>query len=295
MRLPDGRGARVPMGRHPCHDPSHATGGVEGAMNTVEAVQSAIEAFNAGDRTAIMRAMGRAYFDYVPPADAPGASEVIGGLIGDLETGLPDLTIALDGDPAPDGDRARFRATIRGTHTGVFWGVPPTGATVEWPIDVRVRPVDGGLAFNLEDVSLPVIMGLLRSVELVNPADQMHLPPRHPSSLPPEIILRLAFNGQMADKPCSHLGEVHVTRSEAVTCSSCGPDEIWPALRVCLTCGHVGCCDTSNNKHARAHFEETGHPLMRSIRAGETWGWCYADGILVGGDTIDRLAPAPTA
>jgi hypothetical protein len=264
-------------------------------MNTIEAVQSAIEAFNAGDRTAIPRALGRAYFEHVPAADQPGASEVIGGLIADLVTGLPDLMIALDGDLEPDGDGARGRATIRGTHTGTLWGVPPTGRTVEWPIDVRIRPVDGGLAFNLEEVSLPVIMGLLRQVELVNAADQMHVPLKHPTTLLKEFILRLAFNGQVADKPCSHLGEVHVTRSDAVTCSRCGPDEIWPALRVCLTCGHVGCCDTSNNKHARAHFEETGHPLMRSLRAGETWGWCYADGIFVGGQTIDRLAPAPTA
>lgn len=267
----------------------------EVAMTTIDATRNAIDAFNAGDRTAITNALGRAWFEHVPEAGEPGANEVIGGLISDIVAGLPDLSIDLNGDLEPDGDGARGRATVRGTQTGTLWGVPPTGASVEWPIEFRVRPVEGGLAVNLEEVSLPVIMGLLREVELVNAADQMHVPPKHPTALLPEILLRLAFNGQVGDKSCSHLGEVHVTRSDAVTCQRCAPDEVWPALRVCLTCGSVGCCDTSTNKHARAHFEETGHPLMRSIRPGETWGWCYADGIFIGGTTIDRLAPAPTA
>lgn len=264
-------------------------------MDTIGTVNAAIDAFNGGDRTAITRALGRAYYDHVPAEGEPGANEVIGGILADLLAGLPDLAITVDGELQPDGDGARGHLTIGGTQTGVLWGVPPTGARVAWPVDVRIRPVDGGLGVNLEDVSQPVIMGLLREVELVNPADQMHLPPRHAGSLMPEFILRLAFNGQVADKPCAHLGEIHVTRSDATTCDKCRPDETWPALRLCLTCGHVGCCDTSTNKHARAHFDETGHPLMRSIRAGETWGWCYVDGILVGGETIDGVGAASGA
>ena len=46
---------------------------------------------------------------------------------------------------------------------------------------------------------------------------------------------------------------------------------------MCLTCGHVGCCDSSRGRHATAHFEATGHPLMRSVEPGETWTWCYVD------------------
>src|SRR5207249_3860628 len=46
---------------------------------------------------------------------------------------------------------------------------------------------------------------------------------------------------------------------------------------MCLTCGHVGCCDSSRGRHATAHFEATGHPLMRSVEPGETWAWCYVD------------------
>jgi CPA1 family monovalent cation:H+ antiporter len=48
-------------------------------------------------------------------------------------------------------------------------------------------------------------------------------------------------------------------------------------LRVCLSCGHVGCCDSSVGKHATRHFHETDHPVMRSIEPGEAWRWCYVD------------------
>jgi len=46
---------------------------------------------------------------------------------------------------------------------------------------------------------------------------------------------------------------------------------------MCLTCGHVGCCDSSQYRHSRAHFTQTGHLLMRSIEPGEDWKWCYVD------------------
>ena len=51
----------------------------------------------------------------------------------------------------------------------------------------------------------------------------------------------------------------------------------WVHLRVCLTCGHAGCCDDSPNRHAAGHFRETGHPLIRSMEPGEAWVWCFAD------------------
>lgn len=52
------------------------------------------------------------------------------------------------------------------------------------------------------------------------------------------------------------------------------------ALRLCLTCGHVGCCDSSEGKHATVHHEETNHPVIRSFEAGESWRWCYIDELL---------------
>ena len=49
----------------------------------------------------------------------------------------------------------------------------------------------------------------------------------------------------------------------------------WVQLRLCLTCGHVGCCDSSKNKHARAHFRKTRHPIIQSFQSGDDWRWCY--------------------
>jgi len=51
----------------------------------------------------------------------------------------------------------------------------------------------------------------------------------------------------------------------------------WVHLRMCQTCGHVGCCDQSAGKHATVHHKETGHPIVRSVEPGETWSWCYPD------------------
>ena len=60
-------------------------------------------------------------------------------------------------------------------------------------------------------------------------------------------------------------------------CLRTGDD--WVHLRVCMSCGHVGCCDDSKNRHATAHFTATAHPVIRSIEPGETWGWCFVDKI----------------
>lgn len=51
----------------------------------------------------------------------------------------------------------------------------------------------------------------------------------------------------------------------------------WVHLRLCLTCGHVGCCDSSPNRHARRHFQASGHPIIRSFEPGESWRWCFVD------------------
>jgi uncharacterized UBP type Zn finger protein len=62
-------------------------------------------------------------------------------------------------------------------------------------------------------------------------------------------------------------------------CEDCKEDGIhaWAHLRMCLTCGHVGCCDSSTHQHASEHFRQTGHPVMRSAEPGEDWRWCYID------------------
>ena len=65
--------------------------------------------------------------------------------------------------------------------------------------------------------------------------------------------------------------------------------DTWVHLRLCLSCGHVGCCDSSKNKHATKHFHGTKHPLVRSIEPGETWVWCYVDEVMPG--ELDELNP----
>ncbi|MEU4828987.1 ubiquitin carboxyl-terminal hydrolase 14 [Actinomadura citrea] len=55
----------------------------------------------------------------------------------------------------------------------------------------------------------------------------------------------------------------------------------WVHLRLCLSCGHVGCCDSSPRRHATAHFAKEGHPVVRSFEPGEDWRWCFADQLIV--------------
>jgi uncharacterized UBP type Zn finger protein len=83
----------------------------------------------------------------------------------------------------------------------------------------------------------------------------------------------------MASPVCAHLDQVQVTPPESVEgCEDCLREGTqWVHLRVCLTCGHVGCCDNSPRRHATAHFHETEHPLISSAEPGEEWSWCYLD------------------
>ena len=82
---------------------------------------------------------------------------------------------------------------------------------------------------------------------------------------------------------CGHLGQIRdVTPDSAEGCSDClAIGSTWVHLRECLTCGHVACCDSSPNRHATAHAEGSGHPIIRSFEPGEDWRWCYPDQALV--------------
>ena len=82
---------------------------------------------------------------------------------------------------------------------------------------------------------------------------------------------------------CSHLDQISVTSSSTHVCEECVKlGDRWVHLRLCLECGHVGCCDSSKNKHATRHFHATKHPLIRSIEHGEAWVWCYVDQLVPG-------------
>jgi hypothetical protein len=98
---------------------------------------------------------------------------------------------------------------------------------------------------------------------------------------------------------CTHLDHIHVTELPAAVdgCQEClASGDGWVHLRICLECGHVGCCDSSPNRHATAHAQTTGHPIMRSLEPGEDWAWCFADEVAmlipeVHGTT--RIPPSP--
>lgn len=77
-----------------------------------------------------------------------------------------------------------------------------------------------------------------------------------------------------------HLDQIHAVRPRTAGCEECLRDGTpWVHLRICMSCGHVGCCDSSPHKHATAHWHATQHPIMRSLEPGETWGWCFAEQI----------------
>ena len=81
----------------------------------------------------------------------------------------------------------------------------------------------------------------------------------------------------MADT-CTHLDTIREVTPSALGCEEClKMGDTWVHLRMCLECGHVGCCDSSKNRHARAHFQSMQHPLIQSAERGEDWKWCYVD------------------
>jgi uncharacterized UBP type Zn finger protein len=93
----------------------------------------------------------------------------------------------------------------------------------------------------------------------------------------------------MTHPVCTHLDEVGDVTPSGNGCVEClAAGGRWVHLRVCMTCGHVGCCDSSPGKHATAHFHAVAHPLVQSYEPGENWWWCYQDNVAF------EVAHAPT-
>ena len=83
-------------------------------------------------------------------------------------------------------------------------------------------------------------------------------------------------------RQCTHLNTVETVTPSADGCEEClAMGDTWVHLRLCRSCGHVGCCDDSKNRHARAHFRKSGHPIITSFEPGEDWSWCFIDEIEV--------------
>jgi monovalent cation/hydrogen antiporter len=88
---------------------------------------------------------------------------------------------------------------------------------------------------------------------------------------------------QLMSMTCGHL-DAAAADVEPLTPEGCAEclalGEEWVHLRLCLACGHVGCCDSSPRRHATAHFTASGHPVMRSFEPGDDWRWCFVDELL---------------
>ena len=89
------------------------------------------------------------------------------------------------------------------------------------------------------------------------------------------------MSDEEADEGCAHLASVdRNVRPHTKGCEECLKiGDSWVHLRLCMQCGHVGCCDSSKNKHATKHFHATKHPVVRSLEPGERWAWCFVDDV----------------
>ena len=102
---------------------------------------------------------------------------------------------------------------------------------------------------------------------------------------PLRLFRRLVRAGRLPQSPeqCDHLRSAphHTAPRTPDRCAEHRPEDgSWVHLRVCVTCGEVGCCDSSKARHATAHYLATGHPVIQSQEPGEQWRWCYVDEVL---------------
>ncbi len=89
---------------------------------------------------------------------------------------------------------------------------------------------------------------------------------------------RVELNVDPSTSSCTHLNQVRPVLPSASGCEEClRTGDSWVHLRICMTCGHVGCCDSSKNKHASKHNGQTNHPIIKSAEPRENWAWCYSD------------------
>jgi uncharacterized UBP type Zn finger protein len=84
------------------------------------------------------------------------------------------------------------------------------------------------------------------------------------------------------NESCDHIKNTKKVKPHSKGCEEClKMGDSWVHLRLCLECGHVGCCDSSKNKHATKHFHASKHPVVQSLEPGERWMWCYLDEVFV--------------
>ncbi len=256
-------------------------------MSVDARLNEAVQAIADGDWDALPGFIADSFFSHSPGPDEPTAVERFMTIVSDVRRAVPDLLVTIE-NLEPDGDVFTGTFLLGGTHENPLWGAPGTGRRISWTNPITIKPIGEAFALRFDDVMFPDLVAVLRQFGLVNPPDAMDEPLRYPVSIP-EFVLKLVFTGQAGDKPCSHLNQIHVTEASTRVCAPCFAQGVnWPALRMCLVCGFVGCCDTSKLKHMIQHYEETGHALMRSIRMDEGWVWCYEDNAFFEQSVLDR-------
>lgn len=91
-------------------------------------------------------------------------------------------------------------------------------------------------------------------------------------------VRRVVFERSLRPRECDHADAARVLEPVETACPGCSAEgSKTVSLRMCMTCGQPGCCDSSPAQHARRHHEETGHPLIRSVEPGDRWAFCYVD------------------
>jgi uncharacterized UBP type Zn finger protein len=108
---------------------------------------------------------------------------------------------------------------------------------------------------------------------ITNPTKHVHASDR---------LYALLESGELSPSTCAHVNQVQDVEASSSGCEECLKAGMeWVNLRICLVCGHVGCCESSPNRHAMQHYHATGHPIIQSFNPGETWIYCYADDALL--------------
>src|SRR6185437_5707952 len=129
------------------------------------------------------------------------------------------------------------------------------------------------------------VQGRIQSRDRRTPTEETGPPPVFPTPFVETSERRTSMSDE-----CSHLDTIRDVVPSAKGCEECLKiGSRWVHLRLCRTCGHVACCDSSPHRHATAHLRATGHPIIEGYDPPEGWGWCYVDEVTL--DLSDRMTP----
>jgi CPA2 family monovalent cation:H+ antiporter-2 len=163
-----------------------------------------------------------------------------------------------------------FRVERSHRHDGIVVDSPPDGEVVHVGDELEIAGTAGVFAR-----SAPLFrVGALDAVELATAMKR--------DDVVVDTETPVALDVAPGTAGCTHIDHLHPVVPTARGCEEClAIGARWVHLRLCMTCGHVGCCDSSEHKHATKHWHATKHPVMRSLQPGESWGWCFADEVML--------------